>query len=190
MPVKYVNTTPHTIHLYLEDDSILAVPPTPGAALRCQTTTFELPRGKLGFADVDLPVACVSNYHLDAEQGVPDLLRICEAHPGTVVLCSSIALEAVSDTLLRIPQLLAPRMRESGCRFVAPDTGPKNCVRDEKGQIIGTRCLLTRSALVTCLPLSEKLQWEDKGGDKGGRKDQPPVTCCLTAASSGDVKDE
>lgn len=123
-----INTTPHTVSLHLSEDTVADYPPDKKCALRL----IEQPGEK----------------HADAH-GVP----VCSPPQWVGLSWMTFPRDDIKvpvDLLVSMPvgnyfrqHGISPVLREAGVRHVfGPNTGPGAVVRDDAGQIVGTRELI------------------------------------------------
>lgn len=123
----YINLTPHDIHIHTGDQ----IHTFPKSGYTVRLTEKHTP------VDVGIPFPVFYKNFEGAvlvgtekkEEPLEALIPFCE--PGTFLIVSAFSVRSVLDLII------ANSLK--GVEVLVPDSGPKNVVRDEKGQIIGVK---------------------------------------------------
>lgn len=118
MTKKVVNLTPHNITIVMDSGKV-DIPPS-GTVVR--VTTVDTPKGTVNIDGIDVPVITTTFTTVD---GLPD------PQPDTIYLVSTIVLSQLKQLGIVRDDLFAP------------DTSPTGAVRNDAGQIIGVKRLVS-----------------------------------------------
>jgi hypothetical protein len=136
--VEVVNLTPHVINLYKEDGSIINIPPS-GVIAIVETKEFLYKKAtELLGVNVFTQNLGYLSFKDNLNNKTLDYLDGFSAISSAIPITSAMARERLSDLLID--------SQEISCLVLSPDTG-KGAVRDEGGQIIGTKGFVSSGSL-------------------------------------------
>jgi hypothetical protein len=115
--VRFVNLTPHPITIYITESEKLTIPPS-GVVARVSAREEKV--GSIG----DIPIVKTT---FGQVEGLP------APQPGVIYIASLLVLQALRAAGIQRDDILAPNTSPS----------PLGAIRDNSGNIVGTRSLVT-----------------------------------------------